>query len=98
MGSPTSRSARPHSSKAPRKFQETYRGTRSEAAIFGSGDPRAQSRSSARSTGQICAIDAGNKKGAAAADELFRQNAQRIRVAQLPRKIQAETECRRLPR
>src|SRR5262249_59036199 len=81
-----------------RKFQQTYRGTRSEATIFGIGDRRPQSRSSARSTGQICATDAGNKKGAAAADELFRQTAQRIRASQLHRKTRAETECRRLPR
>ena len=46
---------------------------------------------------RICAIDAANKKEAAAADELFHQSGQRIRTSQLPRKILAETECLRLP-
>src|SRR5947207_775200 len=61
-------------------------------------DQRTRSRPSAHSTARICAIDAANKKGAAAADELFHQNGRRIRALQLPCEILDETECRRLPR
>src|SRR5882757_11135794 len=97
MGSATSRSAHQPSSKAARKFPETFRETRSANASFATGERQPRSQSSARSTAQICAIDAANKKGAAAADELFHQSGRRIRASQLPRKILAETECRRLP-
>src|SRR5947208_15307048 len=98
MGSATSRSARQRSSKAARKFPETVRETRTATASFAIGDRRPRSQSSARSTAQICAIDAANKKGAAAADELFHQSGRRIRASQLPRKILTETEYPRLPR
>src|SRR4030095_14986126 len=98
MGSATSRPAPQRSSKAARKFPETFRETRSANASFAIGDRRPRSQSSARSTAQICAIDAANKKGAAAADELFHQSGRRIRASQLPRKILAETERPRLPR
>src|SRR5262249_24341381 len=98
MGSATSQSARRCSSKAARKFQAISRATRSAAASFASGDRRTRLRSSARSTEKICATDAGNKKGEAAADELFQQNGRRIPASQLLDKTRAETVCRRPPR
>src|SRR5690242_16476084 len=97
MESATSRSVRQYSSKPARKFPETFRGTANAAANFVPGDRQLRSQSSTRSTARICGVDAANKKGAAAADELFRQIGRRIRASQLPRKILVETECRRLP-
>src|SRR5262245_22149231 len=79
-------------------FPETVREIGSAIPSFAIGARRARSRSLARSTARICVTDAANKKGAAAADELFHQNGRGIRASQLPRKIPAETECHRLPK
>ena len=97
MGSATSRSAHQCSSKGARKFPATFRETRSATASFAIEDREARSRPSERSTARICVLDAENKKGAAAADELFHQSGRRIRASQLPRKILAQTECPRPP-
>src|SRR6266853_2280443 len=53
--------------------------------------------SSARSTEQTCAADAANKNKAVAADESFRQSAQRIHASRLDQRNQAQTKSRRLP-
>ena len=97
MGSATSRSVHQCSSKAARKFPETFSGNFRANANFAIEGRRARSQLSARSTARICAIDGANKIGAAAADELFHRSGQGIRASQPPRKILAETECLRYP-
>src|SRR5262245_10317177 len=96
-GSATSRSDHQCSSKAARKFPETFRETRSATASFAIGNRQSRSQSSTRSTERICVIDVANKKGVAAVGELFRQSGRRHIASQLPHKILAATERHRLP-
>src|SRR6476660_6398899 len=81
MGSATSRSIRPSSSKAPRKFQATSLETQRQSSIDATQDRKWRRRSLAHSREQTCAEDAANKNKAVAADESFRQNAQQIHAS-----------------
>src|SRR6266851_4757743 len=98
MESATSRSSRPDSSKLARTFQVTSREKPSVAATCANEDRQLRARSSTRSTEQICATDAADKNTAVAVDELFQQNAPRIRARQLHRKNRASTKCHRSSR
>src|SRR5205814_3895356 len=90
MESATSRSDRPGSSKAARKFQATSLETQRQLSIGATQDRKRRRRSSARSMEQTCAADAANKNRAVAADESFRRSAQQIHASRRDQRSQAE--------
>src|SRR5262245_13494046 len=94
----TSQSTHPNSSTPAREFPGTSAETQSAIASFAIESRTARSQLSARSTAQTCATGAENKKGAAAADELFHQSGRGIRASQPPRKIPTETEYHLSPK